>query len=89
MDDYTTYKPSELIIDKKYRWTCSLGKFTCQRFDEKPREIADKAVLSLFFHALELQEKVQALEMQIADSYRSEDLPDLVESGEEADERDE
>ncbi len=65
--DETTYRPSEITIDKKYHFVCNMGKLTVQRFDEKPKEIWDKAVLNLFFHALELRNKVNELEMQIAD----------------------
>ena len=78
-------------IDEKYHWTWNYAGrpvLTCQRYDETPREIWEKSTLSLFFYAKGLEDKVRDLESQItglenqlADSYKSDDLPDLVGSG--------
>jgi len=82
---------SEKIVLENGKYTYLLegngASFTCQRYDNEPRQIFDKSVLCLFYYARELEDRIKALEAErqtmLDEMYRSDDLPDLVGSADE------
>ncbi len=67
-----------VLENGKYTFELDNGHFTRRRYDGPSEDVYDKGVLCLFFKTLELQERVTELERELADSFRSEDLPDLL-----------